>query len=66
MVCRNVKANGIKSSLAQVVLRSLQRRLPLKILLKDIKHDIMKVELRNIDDLWALYNVIQKGDRVLG
>ncbi len=38
----------------------------MKILLKDIKHDIMKVELRNIDDLWALYNVIQKGDRVLG
>ena len=38
----------------------------LKILLKDIKHDVMKVELRNIDDLWALYNVIQKGDRVVG
>jgi protein pelota len=47
-------------------MRSLQRRVPLKILLKDIKHDIMKVELRNIDDLWVLYNVIQKGDRVVG
>lgn len=38
----------------------------MKILLNDIKHGIMKLELRNIDDLWALYNVIQKGDRVLG
>ena len=43
-----------------------QRRLPLKILLEDIKHGIMKLELRNIDDLWVLYNVIHKGDRVLG
>ena len=38
----------------------------MKILLKDVKHGIMKLELRNIDDLWALYNVIQKNDRVLG
>jgi len=38
----------------------------LKILTKDIKHGVMKLELRNIDDLWVLYNVIQKGDRVLG
>jgi len=26
----------------------------------------MKLELSNIDDVWVLYNVIQKGDRVLG
>lgn len=38
----------------------------MRILVKDTKHDIIKVELRNIDDLWALYNVIQKGDRVIG
>ena len=38
----------------------------MKILLKDVKHGVMKLELRNIDDLWALYNVVQKGDRVLG
>jgi len=38
----------------------------LKILTKDIKHGVMKLELRNIDDLWVLYNVIQRGDRVLG
>ncbi len=38
----------------------------MKILAKDIKHGVMKLELRNIDDLWVLYNVIQKGDRVLG
>lgn len=38
----------------------------MKILLKDVKHGIMKLELRNIDDLWVLYNVIHKGDRVLG
>lgn len=38
----------------------------MKILTKDIKHGVMKLELRNIDDLWVLYNVIQKGDRVLG
>ena len=38
----------------------------MKILLKDIKHGIIKMELRNIDDLWVLYNIIQKGDRVLG
>jgi len=38
----------------------------LKILAKDIKHGFMKLELRNIDDLWVLYNVVQKGDRVIG
>jgi len=26
---------------------------------------LMKLELRNIDDLWVLYNVIQKGDRIV-
>ena len=29
----------------------------MKILTKDIKHGIVKLELRNIDDLWVLYNV---------
>ena len=38
----------------------------MKILRKDLKHGIMQLELRNIDDLWALYNVIEKGDRVFG
>jgi protein pelota len=38
----------------------------LRILLKDVKHGVMKLELRSIDDLWVLYNVILKGDRVLG
>jgi protein pelota len=38
----------------------------LKILVKDVKHGIMKLELRNIDDLWVLYNIIVKGDRILG
>jgi protein pelota len=38
----------------------------LRILAKDIKHGVMKLELRNIDDLWVVYNVVQKGDRVLG
>ena len=42
------------------------RHPPLKILLNDVKHDVMKLELRNIDDLWTVYNVVQKGDRVLG
>jgi len=38
----------------------------LRILRRDLKHGIVQVELRNIDDLWALYNVIEKGDRVFG
>ena len=38
----------------------------MKILRKDLKHAIVQVELRNIDDLWALYNVIEKGDQVFG
>jgi protein pelota len=38
----------------------------LRILVKDIKHGVMKLELENIDDLWVLYNVIQKGDRIVG
>jgi len=38
----------------------------LKILVKDVKHGVMKLQLQNIDDLWVLYNVAQKGDRVLG
>jgi len=38
----------------------------LKILRRDLKHRIVQLELRNIDDLWAIYNVIQKGDRVFG
>jgi len=38
----------------------------LKILAKDIKHGVMKLELRNIDDLWVLYNIVQKGDRIIG
>jgi protein pelota len=38
----------------------------LRILVNDIKHGVMKLDLQNIDDLWVLYNVIQKGDRVVG
>ncbi len=38
----------------------------MKILVKDIKHGVMKLELQNIDDLWVLYNVIRKGDQIVG
>ncbi|WP_455363446.1 mRNA surveillance protein pelota [[Eubacterium] cellulosolvens] len=38
----------------------------MKILVRDIKHGVMKLALQNIDDLWVLYNVIQKGDQIVG
>lgn len=36
----------------------------MKILHKDLKHGVMKLQISNLDDLWALYNVVEKNDVV--
>ncbi len=36
----------------------------MKLLVVDPKHEILKVILENQDDLWHLYNIIEKGDLV--
>jgi len=36
----------------------------LKILKKDLKHGIVKLNLTNLDDLWALYDIISSKDRI--
>ncbi len=34
----------------------------LKILHRDMKHGTVKVLIQNLDDLWALYNILERGD----
>ncbi|WP_455277155.1 mRNA surveillance protein pelota [[Eubacterium] cellulosolvens] len=36
----------------------------MKILKKDLKHGIVKLNLTNLDDLWALYGIISSKDRI--
>jgi protein pelota len=36
----------------------------LKIIQKDLKHGIIKLSITNLDDLWALYNLIQIEDKI--
>ncbi|MEM3380673.1 MAG: mRNA surveillance protein pelota [Candidatus Bathyarchaeia archaeon] len=36
----------------------------MKILNEDLRHGIMKVSIDNLDDLWILYNLIRKGDKI--
>jgi len=36
----------------------------LRILKKDLKKGVIKLLPENLDDLWELYNVIQRGDRI--
>jgi protein pelota len=36
----------------------------MKILHKDLKHGVMKLQISNLDDLWTLYNVVEKNDVV--
>ena len=36
----------------------------MRILRKDVKHDIITVLPEVLDDFWVLYNIIQKGDKV--
>ena len=36
----------------------------MRILYKDLKHGSIKVTTNSLDDLWALYNVLEKGDLV--
>jgi protein pelota len=36
----------------------------MKILHKDFKHGVVKVLVSNLDDLWALYNIVEKNDVV--
>ncbi len=36
----------------------------MKIIQKDLKHGIIKLTITNLDDLWALYNLISPEDRV--
>jgi len=38
----------------------------MKVLLKDLKHNRLKLLVENIDDLWHLYNLISPGDKVTG
>lgn len=36
----------------------------MKIIQKDLKHGIIKLSVTNLDDLWALYNLIQIKDKI--
>ncbi|MEM2123223.1 MAG: mRNA surveillance protein pelota [Candidatus Bathyarchaeia archaeon] len=36
----------------------------MRILKKDLRHDVISLKLENIDDLWVLYNVVEPGDLV--
>ena len=36
----------------------------MKIIQKDLKHSIVKLLITNLDDLWALYNLISTDDRI--
>ena len=36
----------------------------MKIIRKDLKHGSIKASIDNLDDLWAIYNVVERNDRV--
>jgi len=36
----------------------------LKIIRKDLKHGSIKASIDNLDDLWAIYNVVERNDKV--
>ena len=38
----------------------------MKVLLQDLKHNVIKLLVENIDDLWHLYNLISPGDKITG
>ena len=36
----------------------------MKVIFKDLKHGEIKVIAENLDDIWYIYNIIEKGDLV--